>query len=189
LQGKGAITPINDVGRKREKGFYSTVFLVPKRDDKWRSVINLKDLNRFVRTAHFKMEGIQSVRDLLLESDWLTRIDLKDAYFSVPVHIDHQKFLRFRWQNTSYQFTCLPFGLSTAPRVFTKLLKPAMMYLRSKGVCSVIYIDDVLLMARTEEEARDNTAMTLNLLEALGFLVNYRISSNRRLPRINAGPV
>lgn len=154
--------------REREKGFYSAVFLVPKRDGKWRPVINLRELNRFIRTAHFKMEDIQSVRDLLLESDWLTRIDLKDAYFSVPVHTDRQKFLRFRWQNTSYQFICLPFGLSMAPRVFTKLLKPAMTYLRSKGVCSVIYIDDILFMARTEEEARDNTAMTLNLQEALG---------------------
>ena len=129
LQAKGAITVVGDVSKK---GFYSSMFLVPKKDGKLRPVINLRELNRFVKTAHFKIEGVQSVRDLLLGSDWLTRIDLKDAYFAVPIHTEHQQFLRFRWQGTSYQFICLPFGLSTATRVFTKLLKPVMSYLRGK---------------------------------------------------------
>ena len=58
-----------------------------------------------------------------------------------------------------------------------KLLKPVMAYLSSKGVHSVIYINDILLMAQTEERVLDHTAMTLNLLEALGFLVNYQSHS------------
>ena len=127
---------------------------------KLRPVIDLRNL---------KMEGVQSY------TYYRNPIGcyLKDAYFAVPIHKDHQKFLRFRWKNTSYQFTCLPFSLSSAPRVFTKLLKPVMTYLRSKGARSVIYIDDILLMAQTEESARVHTAITLDLLEALGFLVNY----------------
>lgn len=53
------------------------------------------------------------------------------------------------------------------------MLKPVMTYLCSKGVRCVIYIDDILLMPQSEEAPRNQTALTLNLLEALGFLVNY----------------
>ena len=65
-------------------------------------------LNGFVTTTHFKMEGIHSMKELMVRSDWMTHIDLKDA---VPIHPDHQQFLRFVWENSTYQFTCLPFGL------------------------------------------------------------------------------
>ena len=118
--------------RNPREGFFSTLFLVPKKDGKMRPVINLKALNVFVKSQHFKMEGIHLIRDLMVQGDWLTRIDLKDAYFAVPIHDTHQKYLRFIWQQQTYQFTCLPFGLSSAPRIFTKLLKLVVAYLRSR---------------------------------------------------------
>ena len=50
-------------------------------------------------------------------------IDLKDAYFTVLIAPKNRKYLRFFWQGKSYQFCCLPFGLSPAPRIFTKIMK------------------------------------------------------------------
>ena len=167
LVAKGAIVQVT---KNLQKGFLSTIFLVPKKDGKMRPVINLRDLNSFITNTHFKMEGM---RDLMLRSDWMTHIDLKDTYFAVPIHQNYQRFLHFTWENKTYQFTCLPFGLSTAPRIFIKLLKPAMAYLRSKGVRSVVFIDDILLMGPMEETVQDHKAVALDLLEALGFLVNY----------------
>lgn len=60
-------------------GFISTVFLVPKKDQGYRLVLNLKDFNSWVVYRHFKMEDIHLLRDLLLEGDWMVRLDLKDA--------------------------------------------------------------------------------------------------------------
>ena len=73
------------------------------------------------------------IRDLLREADWMASIDLKDAYLSIAIWEEHRKYLRFLWENTMYEFQCLPFGLSSAPRVFTKLLKPVLARLRHQG--------------------------------------------------------
>ena len=105
-------------------GFYSTLFLVPKKDGGQRPVINLKALNQFVRAQHFKMEGIHTLKDLLKPGDWLAKIDLKDAFFTIPIHPGHRRYLRLTFEDRVYQFNCLPFGLSSAPWVFTKTLKP-----------------------------------------------------------------
>ena len=166
---KGAIQEVSE----NEEGFYSRIFLVPKKDGQMRPVINLRPLNQFLVHNHFKMEGMHVVRDLLQKNDWMTRIDLKDAYFSIPINPQHQKFLQFRWQKRAFQFTCLPFGLASAPRVFTKILRPVVGFLRSKGIRCVIYLDDILLLDQDRAKLIEHTATTLLLLEALGFLVNY----------------
>ena len=107
----------------RGHGFLSTIFLVPKKDGGQRPVINLKSLNKFVYTEHFKIEGIHILRDLLRAGDWMTKVDLKDAYFMVPIHEEDRAFLKFSFKEKVYQFKCLPFGLACAPWVFTKTLK------------------------------------------------------------------
>jgi hypothetical protein len=152
------------------------MFIVPKKDGGNRPVINLKPLNQFLVYEHFKMEGIHMLRDLLKQDDYLVKIDLKDAYLTVPIWKHHQKYLRFLWKGTQHEFICLPFGLATAPRVFTKLIKPVVAALRQRGIRLVIYLDDILIMAESQALAIHHAASTLNLLEGLGFIVNYKKS-------------
>ena len=123
-------------------GFYSTIFLVPKKNGQMRPVINLKNLNQWVEAPHFKIEGIATLKDLLRLGNWMVKVDLKDAYFTIPNHHLHQQLLRFTVKGMSYQFTCPPFGLSCAPWTFTKVIKPLMTLLKSWGVRIIIYIDD-----------------------------------------------
>jgi hypothetical protein len=113
---KGAVVEVPQM-----QGFYSSLFIVSKKDG---GMINLKSLNEFIVRHHFKMEGIQTVKDLLKSGEWMTKVDLKDACFTIPSHKDHRALLRFMVQEHHYQFTCLPFGLWCAPWVFTKTLKP-----------------------------------------------------------------
>ena len=75
---KGAVTEIQTPPEGR---FFSTLFLVPKKDGGQRPVINLKSLNSFINAPHFKMEGIHALKNLLKGGDWLVKTDLKDAYF------------------------------------------------------------------------------------------------------------
>ena len=103
----------------------------------------------------------------------MTRMDLKDSYFAVPVHCQHRKYLRFRQKGQTYEFSCLPFGLAPAPQVSTKVLKPVVGFLRSMGIRYVIYIDNLLLMHQNRQELTGHIILALGLLEALGFLINY----------------
>ena len=71
-----------------------------------------------------------------------------------------------------YQFNCLPFGLASAPWVFTKTLRPVIALGRELGMRLVVYIDDILLMAESKEKARDQANGLVYLMNCLGFTVN-----------------
>jgi hypothetical protein len=102
----------------------------------------------------------------------MATIDLKDAYYSIPMAPDHQKYLKFTWKGKLYQYTCLPNGLACAPRLFTKLLKPVYSHLRQKGYISCAYIDDCYLQGDTFEECKENVETTVELFQRLGFTIN-----------------
>ena len=96
-------------------GFYSRLPLVPKPGNRWRPVIDLGSLNKFLAIPNFKMETSESIRTSLRKGEWVTSLDLNDAYLHVPIHTQSQKYLRFHFQGFTYQFTSLPFLLATAP--------------------------------------------------------------------------
>ena len=169
---KGAIAETPPI----REGFFSRLFLVPKMGGTFRPVIDLSFLNKFVENSHFQMESILCLKSLLQKGDYMTTLDLKDAYLSVPVHKDSRKFLQFLWRNKCYAFQGLCFGLNTVPRIFTKLLKPVAAFLRKRGVRMILYLDDFLILGSTYQEAQSHTAMAVSLLESLGFTVNLEKS-------------
>jgi ribonuclease HI len=98
-------------------GFYSTFFLVAKKDGGGqRPVLNLKGLKQIVQVKTFKMMTIQVVLQHLQKGDWLASLDLKDAYFHVPVQPVYRPYLRFELLGKVYQFKFLPFGLFNRPK-------------------------------------------------------------------------
>ena len=85
----------NPAGLRNFRGYYSRIFLVPKKGGQYRPVINLRPLNSWIHYHNFKMEGIHVVRDLLLKGDYFTRIDLKDTYLTIPMHQNSRGFSAF----------------------------------------------------------------------------------------------
>lgn len=169
---KGAIKKVEPIPGE----FLSNVFTIPKKEGSLRLVVNLRPLNQFLVERKFKMEGIGMLKDLLRKDDWLVTVDLKDAYLSVPMAEVHRKFLRFVWEEQHYEFQSLPFGLASAPRVFTKLLKPVMAVLRRQGIRCIVYIDDLLLLSQSRAELHAATRAVLSLLTYLGFIINWEKS-------------
>ena len=165
---KGVIIPST-----HEQGEYiSNIFLRPKKDGSHRVILNLKSFNEFVKADHFKMDSIMTCLNLMTKDCYMASIDLKDAYYSVPVAIEDQKFLKFEWNGRLYQYTCLAMGLACAPRKFVKLLKPVFAFLHGKGYVSSGYLDDTFIQGDTREICEKNVEVTIELLRRLGFYVH-----------------
>ena len=152
--------------------FISNIFLVPKPNGKFRPVINLKQLNEFVVYEHFKQETFPFVLELVQKNDFFTNLDLRSAYFSIPFHPDYQKFLKFTWKGMLYKFISLCFGLSSSPRVFTKVLKPVFALFLSLGIRCSYYIDDSINMHREKQVCEANARFMYNKLDSLGYVIN-----------------
>ena len=101
LSAKGVITKcVHETGE-----YISPIFTRQKSDGSCRLILNLK--NEDMRYIHFKMEALQSVLSLITPGCYLASLDLKDPYYSVPIHPDYTKFLNFIWNNQFYKFKLL----------------------------------------------------------------------------------
>ena len=162
---KGALEIVRDPG----PGFYSRLFLVVKASGGWRPVISLSHLNEFVQLTSFKMETVASVLLSVREGDFLASLDLKDAYFQIPIHRSSRKLLRFTSEGTVYQFRALCFGLSTAPQVFTRVFAVVSAWAHTHGIRLLCYLDDWLVLSSSEREAKQAVQSLLSLCRTLGI--------------------
>ena len=100
--------------------------------------------NHFVFTQTFKIETQRKVKDAVQLNDWAFSLDLTDAYLHIPIHHRSRKYLRFMLGGRVYQFKALPFGLSTSPFVFTRLMIVIATFLRRRAITLHPYLNDWL---------------------------------------------
>ena len=146
----------------------SSIFTREKRNGSYRMILNLKQLKNHIEYEHFKMESLQSVLNIIRPNCRMARADLKDAFYTVPIHPDHQKFLKFKWEERCYLFRVMPSGYSEAMKVF----KPPFSILRSHGYLYVIFSDDSHLQGNTFSTCEDNANTTVDVLQFLGFTIH-----------------
>ena len=166
---KHAIELVKD---KNSLGFYSHVFLVIKKNGKFRPVINLKALNQTLEVPTFKMETVASVSAAISPGDLAISLDLTDGYFHVPIARWFRKYLRFVINGKVYQFKALPFGLATAPRVFTKILCPLASFLHVLGVPFHRFLDDFLCRSNSRKQLLRWAVITITVICGMGFHIN-----------------
>jgi len=155
-----------------EIGFWATFFLAPKKTGDWRPILNLKPLNAFIHPKRFRMQCLSVVLKGDIKGKWATSLDLKDAYLHVPIREQDRKWLRFKVNGQAYEFTCLPFGLSTAPRVFTRVTQELGAFLRRQGIQIYMYLDDWLMLSSTRLEAERDIKFVCEQVKAAGFIIN-----------------
>ncbi|XP_070173457.1 uncharacterized protein [Littorina saxatilis] len=163
---------IEEVIDRRSPGFYGRLFVVPKASGGWRPVLDLSPLNGFLRKVPFKMETPASVREALRPLDWVTSIDLTDAYFHILMHRSDRKWLRFLWDDRVFQFRALPFGLSLAPWIFTMIVRQLCALVRQQGIRLRVYLDDWLVLNQLESLCDQHTRIVLQTARDLCFSVN-----------------
>ena len=157
-------------------GYYSRLFLVPKPLKRWRPVIGLSILNSHLHVPTFKMETAESIWKSIRYGEWVTSIDLTDAYFHVPIHHQSQKYLRFQTMKGVFQFHALPFGVATAPLEFTWIVKEVKLIAQVRNLRIHQYLDDWLLRSPTKEQCLVDSQNLVKLVQELGWLINFQKS-------------
>lgn len=163
----GAIRVCNHCGGE----FLSSYFLVPKPDGSFRFILNLKKLNKFFKTKHFKLDDYRTVTKLISKRVFMAKIDLKDAYLTIPLHSKSKKLFRFTFKNVLYEFEVIPFGFNEAPYVFTKIMRPVANDLLGQGIMCVI-----LIFGESYEKCLANVHKALDVLKSLGWIINIKKS-------------
>ena len=151
----------------------SPIFLREKSDGSHRLILNLKNLNKDVVKHRFKMETFHSILNLVQKDCFMSSIDLKSAYYSVPIADDHSKFLKFTFKGVTYKFVVLPNGYTQGPRKFTKLCRVPIASLRTRGHIVAIYIDDIFITASTFELCLHSVFEVIKLFDDLGFYIHF----------------
>ena len=154
--------------------FMSNIFTRDRKNENIRIILSLKELRKHIKYMHFKMNSSKKIAELVKPDCYMASIDFKDAYFTLPIAPKDRKYLRFFWQGKLYQFCCLLFGLSPAPRIFIKIMKPPMTVLRQIGHKLTDYIDDIWLVGKTKMEDEQNITDPRAILTNLGFIINDR---------------
>lgn len=169
----GAISIINPL----ESDIVSRVFIVPKNSSKNRMIIDLSRLNEQVNKVSFKMEDKEIIKSIIEYNDYMVSIDLKDAFFSIALHEDSKRLTCFEIDSIRYCYNVLPFGLTSSPRIFTKILKPVISYLRTSGIKITAYLDDIFICSYSYENIVQSLNKTSSLLKSLGFSINIKKSN------------
>ena len=130
----------------------------------------------FVYTQTFKMETQRKVKDAIQLNDWAFSLDLTYAYLHVPIHPRSRKYLRFTLRGRVYQFKALPFGLSTSPFVFTRLMTVIATFLRRRAKTLHPYLHDWLAQNQNRRKLSEHRQFILSLIISLGLIINYEKS-------------
>ena len=123
FQKKGAMSTTTIIGLTLK------MFIVNQADKK-RPIIDCRPLNKHMNNTHFKMEDLTTAGTLIRNEDFLTKIDVKDAYLHVPMHPQARRYLQIKVGEKRLCMNSMPFGINIAPRVFTRIMKAALAPLR-----------------------------------------------------------
>ena len=142
---------------------------------KKRLVLDLRHVNLYVEKQKVKFEGIKEALSYAKRGLFMIKFDLKSGYHHIDIHPDYQKYLGFSWKINGitkyFEFTVLPFGLSSAGHIFTKVVRVLVQHWRSYGIPIIMYLDDGWV-CENYQKCVEIAAFVRNTLSKSGFLVN-----------------
>ena len=153
--------------------------VIPKgKSGKWRLIVDLsspegKSVNDGIDSdlcsmSYVTVDGAVEVIRQTGRGSFLAKVDVRQAYRIVPVHPEDRPLLGMMWEGSLFVDSALPFGLRSAPKIFSALADALEWLIRNEGVESVMhYLDDYLLVARTQEGCHEALQKLLGIFERL----------------------
>ena len=118
--------------------------------------------------SYVTVDGAVEVIRQTGRGSFLAKVDVRQAYRIVPVHPEDRPLLGMMWEGSLFVDSALPFGLRSAPKIFSAVADALEWLIRNEGVESVMhYLDDYLLVARTQEGCHEALQKLLGIFERL----------------------
>ena len=160
---QGVIEPSNSP-------WMSPIVLVKKKDGTQRFCVDYRKLNEVTRKDSYPLPRIDTTLDALAGSKWFSTLDMKCGYWQVNLDEGDREKTAFSTGCGLWQFTVMPFGLCNAPATFERLMELVLAGL-PWSVC-LLYLDDILVHAKTFEEEIANLREVLGRFRAANLKLN-----------------
>ena len=121
----------------------SPVVLVRKKDQTWRLCVDYRALNAVTRKDAYPLPRIDDSLDALAGSVFFSTLDLLSGYWQVPLDQDAQDKAAFVTRGGLWKWRVLPFGLTSAPATFERLMEQVLKGLQWKSL--LLYLDDIIV--------------------------------------------
>lgn len=148
----------------------SPIVLVRKKGGDLRFCVDYRKVNAVTTADTYPLPRIDELIDELGTADTFTTLDAKAGYWSIDVHIKDRPKTAFSDGYRLFQFRHLPFGLSTVPSTFQRImnliLSPVL------GRHTLAYLDDIMVYSRGFSQHLIDFEETLKLLGAAGLKLN-----------------
>lgn len=155
--------------------YVSSIKTVPKKPgsyEKYRMITNLFFLNQYVITPKFQYDSFNNVAELISYGDHFTSFDLKDGFYHVPLSPEASEYMGFQFENKFYTWIVCPFGWSSSPYYFHKIVRPLKQFICLQGIRISVFVDDAINIA-PPSQITDHTDFSIATFEDSGFVINY----------------
>ena len=141
---------------------------------KRRLILDLREVNKHIWKQSVKYDDIRTALLYVNKNYWCFKFDITSAYHHIDIFPDHRKYLGFSWNfdgiTRYFQFNVLPFGLTSAPYIFTKLTRPLIKKWRSEGKTILMYLDDGFGCHREYDKAYEMSRQVYFDMVSSGFI-------------------
>lgn len=145
-------------------------------EGKKRLILDLRYVNAHLFKESVSFDDWRVFKNLIFENGYAYKFDLKKGYHHLEIFEPHQSYLGFSWElegvKRYFIFTVLQFGLSSAPMLFTKILRPLVAYWHENGINICVFLDDGGGTERSLYKALLNSRFVKQTLSLSGFVVN-----------------
>lgn len=160
--------------RSSTNSWNAPVLVVPKKIDasgkkKWRVVIDYRKLNENLIDDIYPIPNITEIIDHLGRAKYFTSLDLASGFHQIPLKREDQEKTAFSTPEGNYEFTCMPFGLKNAPRVFQRIINTSLAGL--VGNECFVYMDDIIVFSTSFEDHLVYLQKVLAQLQKFGFVI------------------
>ena len=163
----------NKLIRPSDAAAWSQILLTPKPNGSWRFCIDFRQLNLNCKSAGWPIPNIKHILERISKTraKYFAVIDLTQGYYQIPIDESSKHLTAFRTALGLFEWNRLPMGLKGAGSYYqsqmTNTVFPDLLYKILE-----IYLDDILIYAKTKEELSENLKIVLNRLKKFGLTVN-----------------